>query len=109
VLQGFLYTRHNNPSRQILEKGLALLEDAKYGLCFSSGTSAISVIVQLLNAGEHIVSSEIIFGGTHRYFEKVRSCNDRQACLFYGVGMLQEQKLLGSVLTAPSMGQGFTT
>jgi O-acetylhomoserine/O-acetylserine sulfhydrylase-like pyridoxal-dependent enzyme len=90
VLQGFLYTRHDNPSRQILEKGLALLEDAKYGLCFSSGTSAVSIIVQLLNAGEHIVSSDVIVGVTYSYFDEVRSCNDRQACLFYGVGMLQE-------------------
>ena len=90
MLQGFLYTRHDNPSRQILEKGLALLENAKYSLCFSSGTSAISVIVQLLKAGEHIVSSEIIFGGTYRYFDKVRSRTGRQECLFYGVGMLKE-------------------
>lgn len=72
MLQGFLYVRHNNPSRQILENGFALLEDAKYSLCFSSGTSAISAIVQLLNTGDHIVSSEIIFGGTYRYFDKVR-------------------------------------
>jgi cystathionine beta-lyase len=71
MLQGFLYVRQNNPSRQILEKGFALLEDAKHSLCFSSGTSAISAIVQLLNTGEHIVSSEVIFGGTYRYFDKV--------------------------------------
>jgi O-acetylhomoserine/O-acetylserine sulfhydrylase-like pyridoxal-dependent enzyme len=72
VLQGFVYSRHGNPSRQILEKGLAVLEDAKYSLCFSSGSSAISVIVQLLNTGEHIVSSEFIFGGTYHYFDQVR-------------------------------------
>jgi cystathionine beta-lyase/cystathionine gamma-synthase len=64
--------RQNNPSRQILEKGFALLEDSKYSLCFSSGTSAISAVVQLLNTGEHIVSSEVIFGGTYRYFDRVR-------------------------------------
>lgn len=69
--RGFLYSRHGNPSRHILEKGLAVLEDAKYSLSFSSGTSAISAIVQLLNTGEHIVSSEIIFGGTYRYFDKI--------------------------------------
>jgi cystathionine beta-lyase len=72
VLQEFVYVRQNNPSRQILEKGFALLEDAKYSLCFSSGTSAISAIVQLLNSGEHIVSPEVLFGGTYRYFDKVR-------------------------------------
>jgi cystathionine beta-lyase/cystathionine gamma-synthase len=89
MLQGFQYSREDNPSRQILEKGLALLEDAKYGLCFSSGTSAISVIVQLLKTGEHIVSSEIIFGGTYRYFDEV-CCTCRQVGLFYGVGKRQE-------------------
>jgi hypothetical protein len=72
VLQGFLYVRQNNPSRQILEKGFALLEDAKYSLCFSSGTSAISAVVQLLNTGEHIVSSEVIVGSTYHYFDRVR-------------------------------------
>ncbi|KDR11923.1 cystathionine gamma-lyase-like isoform X2 [Zootermopsis nevadensis] len=69
--RGFLYVRQNNPSRQILEKGFALLEDAKYSLCFSSGTSAISAVVQLLNTGDHIVSSEVIFGGTYRYFDEI--------------------------------------
>lgn len=69
--RGFLYVRENNPSRQILEKGFALLEDAKYSLCYSSGTSAISAVVQLLNTGEHIVSSEVIFGGTYRYFDRI--------------------------------------
>jgi cystathionine beta-lyase/cystathionine gamma-synthase len=72
VLQGFLYVRQNNPSRQILEKSFALLEDAKHSLCFSSGTSAISAVVQLLNIGEHIVTSEAIYGGTYRYFDVVR-------------------------------------
>jgi O-acetylhomoserine/O-acetylserine sulfhydrylase-like pyridoxal-dependent enzyme len=72
MLQGFLYSRHGNPTRQILEKGLAVLEDAKYSLCFASGSSAIGAIVQLLNSGEHIVSSELIFGGTYQYFSKVR-------------------------------------
>ena len=90
MLQGFLYTRDENPSREILEKGLALLEDAKYSLCFSSGTSAISVVVQLLNAGEHIVSSEIIVGVTYRYFDEVRCRTGRQLCQFYGVRMRQE-------------------
>jgi cystathionine beta-lyase len=85
VLQEFLYVRQDNPSRQILEKGFALLEDAKYGLCFSSGTSAISAVVQLLSTGEHIVSSEIIFGGTYRYFDEVRMlCGLRT--LFYMIG-----------------------
>jgi len=101
VLQGFLYSRHDNPSRQILEQGLALLEDAKYSLCFSSGTSAISVVVQLLKTGDNIVSSEIIFGGTYRYFDQVRCRTGRQ--------VRQEWKLLGSVLTAPALGQGFTS
>jgi cystathionine beta-lyase/cystathionine gamma-synthase len=77
VLQEFVYSRYGNPSRQILEKALAMLEDAKHSLCFSSGSSAISVIVQLLNTGDHIVSSELIYGGTYHNFDKVR-CR----CLF---------------------------
>lgn len=86
MFQGFLYVRQNNPSRQILEKGFALLEDAKYSLCFSSGTSAISAVVQLLNTGDHIVSSEVIFGGTYRYFDKVR---ERERLLHMEITVVQ--------------------
>ncbi|PSN56690.1 Cystathionine gamma-lyase [Blattella germanica] len=70
---GYLYTRQNNPSRAQLEKAIALLENSKYALCYSSGTSAIASIVQLLSNGDHIVSSSIIFGGTFRYFDKIIS------------------------------------
>ncbi|KAJ9580249.1 hypothetical protein L9F63_004062, partial [Diploptera punctata] len=71
--QGYLYTRQSNPSRTQLEKGIALIEDSKFALCYSSGTSAISAVVQLLSSGDHIVSDSIIFGGTYRYFDKITS------------------------------------
>ncbi|XP_069683001.1 putative cystathionine gamma-lyase 2 [Periplaneta americana] len=69
--KGYLYIRKNNPMRETLEKGIAELEDSKYCLCFSSGTSALNGIVTLLNTGDHIVSAEVIFGGSYRYFEKI--------------------------------------
>ncbi|XP_069683165.1 putative cystathionine gamma-lyase 2 [Periplaneta americana] len=69
--RGYLYTRINNPMRDALEKGIAVLEDAKHCLCFSSGLSTLNAIVHLLSAGDHIVSAEVIFGGSYRYFEKV--------------------------------------
>lgn len=69
--KGYLYIRQNNPTREVLEKGIAVMEDAKHCLCFPSGTAAVNAIVHLLSTGDHIVSSEIIFGGTTRYFEKI--------------------------------------
>ena len=71
MLQVHRYIRQSNPTRDNLEKGIALVEGSKFALCFSSGTSAISAIVQLLSSGDHIVSDSIIFGGTYRYFDKV--------------------------------------
>lgn len=67
---GYEYSRSGNPTRNSLETCLASLDDAKYGLCFASGLGATTAIVHLLNAGDHIVSSDDIYGGTNRYFSK---------------------------------------
>jgi hypothetical protein len=55
-----------------LEACLASLDGAKYGLCFASGLGAATAIVHLLNSGDHIVSVDDLYGGTYRYFNKVR-------------------------------------
>ncbi len=65
------YSRSANPTRTALEQCLASLEEAKHGLAFSSGMAAVDAVLSLLRAGDHVVSSENIYGGTFRLFEKV--------------------------------------
>jgi len=62
----FLYSRHFNPTVNILNRYLAAMEGAEAALCTASGMSAIScTLLQLCGAGDHIVSSRTIYGGTH--------------------------------------------
>ncbi|HVP35571.1 MAG TPA: cystathionine gamma-synthase [Terriglobales bacterium] len=69
--KGYEYSRTANPTRLALEKCLASLEDAKFGLAFSSGMAAISVVMNLLKSGDHVISCDDLYGGTYRIFEKV--------------------------------------
>ena len=69
--KGFEYSRTGNPTRASLETCLASLEGAKYGLAFSSGTAASAAVMNLLNAGDHIVCADDVYGGTYRLFELV--------------------------------------
>lgn len=69
--KGYDYSRTHNPTRTALEKNIASLEEGEYGLAFSSGMSAISTITQMLNAGDHIICSDDVYGGTFRLFDKV--------------------------------------
>jgi cystathionine gamma-lyase len=69
---GYVYTRVSNPTRKALEVKLASLENAKYGLAFSSGLAAeTTVLLSLLNSGDHIIASDDLFGGTKRLFQPV--------------------------------------
>ncbi|WP_417212572.1 O-acetylhomoserine aminocarboxypropyltransferase/cysteine synthase family protein [Bizionia sp.] len=62
---GFIYTRLNNPTNQILQDRLAAVEGGVGAVVFASGTSAISTgLLTLLKAGDHIVASSSLYGGT---------------------------------------------
>ena len=69
--KGYEYSRTSNPTRAALEKCLASLEEAKFGLAFSSGMAAISTVMNLLKAKDHIIVCDDLYGGTYRLFEKV--------------------------------------
>jgi len=69
--KGYEYARSQNPTRGALEGNIAALEGGKYGVCFSSGTAAASTVVQMLSAGDHVVSCNDLYGGTYRLFTKV--------------------------------------
>ncbi len=71
---GYEYSRTANPTRDALERRLAALENARYGLAFSSGMAAETVLcLTLLKAGDHVVAFEDLYGGTKRLFNSVMS------------------------------------
>lgn len=69
------YSRSQNPNRKNFEEALAALENAQYGLAFSSGSATTAVILQSLPQGSHAVSIGDVYGGTHRYFTKVANAH----------------------------------
>jgi len=69
--KGFDYTRASNPSRQLLEEHLAAIEGAQYGVCFSSGMSAVDSVMKLLKTGDHVICSDDVYGGVSRHFNQV--------------------------------------
>lgn len=69
--KGYEYSRSSNPTRYALEKNLAALENGKFGFAFSSGLSAITNVLMLLNSGDHVLSIDDVYGGTRRLFLKV--------------------------------------
>jgi cystathionine beta-lyase/cystathionine gamma-synthase len=68
---GYDYSRSGNPTRSMLERKLACLEGAKYGLAFASGMAAVNAVIALLESGAHVISEENVYGGTHRLLSKV--------------------------------------
>lgn len=68
---GFDYTRSGNPTRQLLEEGLAVLEGGARGLAFSSGMAALTTLFLHFSAGDHLIVSEDLYGGTYRVLAQV--------------------------------------
>lgn len=69
--KGYEYSRTGNPTRTALEANLAALEDGKHGLCFASGLGATDTVLKLLDAGDHVIACDDLYGGTYRIFDKV--------------------------------------
>ena len=72
VHKGFDYGRSHNPTRFAYERAVAHLEGGTAGFAFASGMAAISTVLELLEAGSHIIAMDDIYGGTYRLFERVR-------------------------------------
>lgn len=71
--KGFEYARTRNPTRDALERNLAALEGGAHGFAFASGLAATDAVLKLLRAGDHVVSGENVYGGTHRLMTQVFS------------------------------------
>jgi cystathionine gamma-lyase len=73
VHKGYEYSRSANPTRTALEQCVASLEEGKWGYAFASGLAAENAIVEMLEAGSHIIAMEDMYGGTFRLFDKVKN------------------------------------
>ncbi|KAI9550701.1 cystathionine gammasynthase [Daphnia sinensis] len=71
--KGFEYSRGTNPTRKALEDCLAALENAKYGLAFSSGMGATDAVMKLLAPGDEVITGNDLYGGSYRIFTKIFS------------------------------------
>ncbi|HEX8895747.1 MAG TPA: PLP-dependent aspartate aminotransferase family protein [Terriglobales bacterium] len=69
--KGYDYSRAGNPTRTRLEQNLASLEGGVAARVFSSGMAAVSALAGLMNAGEHIVASDNLYGGVPRLFNQI--------------------------------------
>ncbi len=72
---GFDYSRMQNPTREHLEKTVALLEGGVDAMAFSTGMAAISAVMELFSPGDHIIASDDLYGGSHRLFYTVSMKN----------------------------------
>ena len=64
--KGYEYGRTRNPTREALERSVAALEGGRHGFAYASGLAAVDAVMKLLSAGDHVVSGENVYGGTHR-------------------------------------------
>jgi cystathionine gamma-lyase len=71
--KGYEYARTSNPTREALERNVAALEGARYGFAFSSGLAALDAVMKLLSQGDHVVSGENVYGGSHRQMTHIWS------------------------------------
>lgn len=88
--KGFEYSRSGNPTRTALEKSLASIENAKYGLAFGSGLAAIDAVMKLFKPGDEIVSTNDLYGGSYRLFTSIF---ENFGIKFHFIGMQDASKI----------------
>src|ERR1044071_3010449 len=71
--KGYEYARGKNPTREALERNVAILEGGVHGFAFSSGMGCLDSIMKLFCSGDHIVCAENMYGGSPRLFDRILS------------------------------------
>src|SRR5512137_2367800 len=69
--RGWEYSRSGNPTRDALEACYAALEGGRHGFAFASGLAATDAVLHTLQAGDHVLASDDVYGGTFRILDKV--------------------------------------
>ena len=70
--RGYEYARSQNPTRDRLERAVAILEAGRHGFAFASGSAATAAIAELAAPGDEVIVGDDVYGGTFRYLERVR-------------------------------------
>jgi len=92
VHKGFDYSRSINPTRLAYERCVADLESGARGFAFASGLAGMATVLELLEAGSHIISSDDLYGGTYRLFERVRKTSANLSFTFVDLTDLSQLK-----------------
>lgn len=71
IHKGYEYARSQNPTRSVLEKNIAALENAKFGRCFASGMSATETVMKTLRPGDEVICTADLYGGSFRLFTQI--------------------------------------
>src|ERR1700704_6161927 len=90
VHQGYDYSRTRNPTRDALQAAVASLESGHAGFAFASGMAAIATVLELLDAGSHVVAMHDLYGGSYRIFEKVRKRSAGLQASFVDLSRIEE-------------------
>ena len=90
VHKGYAYARSQNPTRTVLEKNLAALENGAMAICFGSGLAAMDAVLRLLNPGDEVISTNDIYGGSYRIMNQVFA---KYGIKFHFVGMDSIEKI----------------
>ncbi|WP_138755071.1 bifunctional cystathionine gamma-lyase/homocysteine desulfhydrase [Paenibacillus sinopodophylli] len=94
VHKGYEYSRTGNPTRHALEQYIAALEEGARGFAFSSGMAAIHAVFSLLSAGDHIILTDDVYGGTYRIVTKVLNRLGIEATFTDTTSMVEVEKSL---------------
>lgn len=86
---GFEYSRTKNPTRDAYENCVASLESGQRGFAFASGMAAINTVIDLLDAGDHVVAMDDLYGGTFRLFDKVKTRTSHLSFSFVDISKIQ--------------------
>ncbi len=86
VHQGYEYSRTKNPTRAAYEDCIASLESGQRGFAFASGMAAINTVIDTLNAGDHVIAMDDLYGGTYRLFDKVKTRTSNLSFSFVDMG-----------------------
>lgn len=88
--QGYEYSRTKNPTRSAYEDCIASLESGLHGFAFASGMAAVNTIVDLLDAGSHVIALDDLYGGTYRLFDKVKTRTNQLSFSFVDMTDLEQ-------------------
>lgn len=88
--KGYEYSRTANPTRDVLEKNLAAIENGKFGACFGSGLAAVDCVMKMLNPGDEVISTNDLYGGSFRLFKTIF---EKYGIKFHFVSMMELSNL----------------